>query len=67
MEQGFAIERETMLKEEGKYYVVMDVVRGQMESLKPWESLVRAIVVKGKESGFSETFAEMRRPCVRVF
>ena len=64
VEQGFAIERETMLKEEGKYYVVMDVVRGQMESLKPWESLYGPLLLK--ESGFSRTFAE-REDLVREY
>lgn len=34
-EQGFFIEDETMVKEEGKFYTVMSVIRGQMKYGRP--------------------------------
>ncbi len=37
IEQGFALQREAMVKDGGKYYTVMDVMRGEMAELKPWE------------------------------
>lgn len=45
---GFSIQREEMLQEEGKYYVVMDVVRGEMEVLKPWESLYGPCLIRNR-------------------
>ena len=66
VEQGFAIERETMLKEEGKYYVVMDVVRGQMESLKPWESLYGPLLLKEKNPVLAELLQKEKTLCESI-
>ena len=66
MEQGFAIERETMLKEEGKYYVVMDVIRGQMESLKPWESLYGPLLLKEKNPVLAELLQKEKTLCESI-
>ena len=66
MEQGFAIERETMLKEEGKYYVVMDVVRGQMESLKPWESLYGPLLLTEKNPVLAELLQKEKILCESI-
>lgn len=65
-EQGFAIERETMLKEEGKYYVVMDVVRGQMPPLKPWESLYGPLLLKEKHPVLAEFLAKEKTLCESI-
>ncbi len=66
VEQGFAIERETMLKEEGKYYVVMDVVRGQMESLKPWESLYGPLLLTEKNPVLAELLQKEKILCESI-
>ena len=63
---GFAMERETMLKEEGKYYVVMDVVRGQMEPLKPWESLYGPLLLKEKHPVLAEFLAKEKTLCESI-
>ena len=65
-EQGFAIERETMLKEEGKYYVVMDVVRGQMSPLKPWESLYGPLLLKEKHPVLAELLEKEKALCESI-
>lgn len=65
-EQGFAIERETMLKEEGKYYVVMDVVRGQMPPLKPWESLYGPLLLKEKHPVLAELLEKEKTLCESI-
>lgn len=65
-EQGFAIERETMLKEEGKYYVVMDVIRGQMEPLKPWESLYGPLLLKEKNPVLAELLQKEKTLCESI-
>jgi len=51
---GFLIQREEMLCEEGKYYTVMDVVPGQMEALKPWESLYGPCLIRDKHPVLKE-------------
>lgn len=47
-EHGFSIEKEQMLFEEGKYYTVMDVSRGEMGTLKPWECLYGPCLIREK-------------------
>ncbi len=51
---GFLIQREEMLKEEGKYYIVMDVVRGEMKDLKPWESLYGPCLIRDRHPVLKE-------------
>lgn len=51
---GFMISREEMLKEEGKYYVVMDVVRGEMKTLTPWENLYGPCLIRDKHPVLKE-------------
>lgn len=48
IKNGFFIDREEMVKEDGKYYTVMDVVRGRMEELAPWELLYGPCLVRKK-------------------
>lgn len=55
-----------MLKEEGKYYVVMDVVRGQMESLKPWESLYGPLLLKKKNPVLAELLQKEKTLCESI-
>ncbi len=43
---GFAIRREAMTLDEGKYYTVMEVSRGKMRYEKPWEYLYGKLLVE---------------------
>jgi tRNA (adenine22-N1)-methyltransferase len=51
---SFAIEKEEMVKEEGKYYLVMDVVRGSMVSLQPWESFYGPLLIRNNHPVLKE-------------
>lgn len=46
IKNGFLIHREEMVKEDGKYYTVMDVVRGRMEEPAPWELLYGPCLIR---------------------
>ncbi len=48
IKNGFFIDREEMVKEDGKYYTVMDVIRGKMEEPAPWELLYGPCLVREK-------------------
>lgn len=66
VQNGFSIARETMLKEEGKYYVVMDICRGPMEPLKPWESLYGPLLLKEKQPVLKEFLEKERNLCESI-
>lgn len=48
-EHGFSITREAMVFEEGKYYTVMDVVRGEMGEMSPAEQLYGRYLIQNKD------------------
>ena len=53
-EHGFFIEREEMLLEDGKYYTIMDAVRGDMGALTPWECLYGPCLIREKNPVLGE-------------
>ncbi len=53
-DNGFLIEREDMVQEEGKYYTVMRVIPGRMEPMEPWELLYGPCLVRQKHPVLGE-------------
>lgn len=64
---GFAIAREEMLEEEGKYYTVMDVVRGEMKNLKPWESLYGPCLIRDRHPVLKEFLDKEERLLKKIW
>lgn len=60
-EHGFAIEREEMVKEDGKYYIVMDVVKGSMDLLQPWESFYGPILIRNNHPVLKEFLEQEKK------
>ena len=48
-DNGFMIVREEMLMDMGKFYVIMDVVRGSMDYEKPYEYSYGKLLIEGKD------------------
>lgn len=60
-ENGFLIDREDMVEEDGKYYTVMDVIRGRMGKLEPWELLYGSCLVREKHPVLREFLVKERK------
>ena len=48
-DNGFRIVREEMLMDMGKFYVIMDVVRGSMDYEKPYEYSYGKLLIEGRD------------------
>ena len=54
-DNGFAIEDEAMVKDEGKYYTIMDVTRGAMSYLRPiWYRYGKVLLLDRKDGILKE-------------
>lgn len=53
-ENGFLIGKEEMVKDEGKYYTIMDVTPGKTENMPPWEMMYGPCLVKQGHPVLSE-------------
>jgi len=63
---GFSIAREEMLKEDGKYYTVMDVTRGSMGPLAPWEELYGPCLIRNRHPILREFLEKERTLLERI-
>lgn len=60
-DQGFCIVREDMVKEDGKYYTVMDVSKGRMECLTDAQALYGKSLIQDKNPVLAEFLKREQR------
>lgn len=65
-DHGFAIENEEMVKEDGKYYIVMDVVRGRMDLLQPWESFYGPVLIRNSHPVLKEFLEQEKTSLMQI-
>ncbi len=63
--KGFAIRREAMVKEDGKYYTILEAEKGQMNLEKPWYYEYGACLIRDKDPVLAE-FLEKELASVRA-
>lgn len=65
-ENGFFIEREAMVEEEGKYYVALDAVRGVMEPLSAWQALYGPRLLENRDPVLRRFLEREEKQCWQI-
>ena len=65
-QEGFCILGENMVKDEGKYYTVMDVSRGVMEEMSQAERLYGAYLIRHKNPVLREFLKRERDQLLKI-